>query len=426
MPSSSRKPMFYGWKLSILMLFGNFMFQGGAIYLMNVFIQPFGELYGWNRGQLGSAQGLGSFVGMAAAPLLASFAMRLGLRRTMLAGALCGGFSLFMLARIPDFWLFTLNFCLLWASSQACGGVLGNALMSNWFVRHRGKAFGLVNFGMSFGGVILPFAALFLTKTAGVQTACAILGSISLLVLVPGVWFLVRDTPEELGMRPDGDTAADADGEKDPAADPLAGEPEPTIRELLQNPLIYRVGFAFTFGILVGAGAVAQLKPRISDLGYDDTTAMAFLCVTALCAACSKYGWGWLADRLSPIRAAKMLFVTGAGAMALAFLPQNIVTVALFAVLSGLAMGSWTLFPAVLADIFGRAHFIAVYRVASVFVFFKSFGYIIMGKSHELSGSYDGAYLVFCALFAIGFFLVPREGTKYRRPPAGENAASAK
>ena len=365
---------------------------------------------------MGSAMGLGSFCGMAAAPVFASLAMRFSLRRIMLVGAVFGGITMFMMGRFTNLGLFTINFCLLWVAGQACGGVIANALMSNWFIKHRGKAFGIVNFGMSFSGAVLPFVALLLIKLFSVQTATAMLGGFSLLVLVPGIWFFVRDTPESMGLKPDGE-------EEEISAEPGperresdAAEPDeaPGIRELLRSPLVYQVGISFAFGIMAAAGVVGQLKPRFSDLGFSDFTAMAFMCATAFFTATGKFVWGWICDRVPPLRVARILFLYSIGAFLLAFLPPNIFTVSVFSVLCGLGMGgTWTVLPAVVVDVFGRKYFMAVYRVISLFIFFKSFGYIVMGQAHQMTGNYDAAFIIFCVLFGVAFLITPREGSKY-------------
>lgn len=405
--------VFYGWKLSLLAAFGNFMIQGGAVYLMNAFIEPFSGLYGWTRGEIGTALGIGSFFGMAAAPVLASLAMKVSLRLIMTLGALFGGISLFLLGQFTSLTLFTLNFCVLWIAGQACGGVIANALMSNWFVRYRGRAFGIVNFGMSFSGAVLPFVALILIKFFSVQTASAILGIVLLVVLLPLTWIFVRDTPESVGMRPDGiEPPASEEGELSRAE---AAAP-PTIRELLREPLVYRIGIPFTLAILASAGVVGQLKPRFSDLGFGDYTAMGFMCATAFFTASGKYIWGWICDKIPPLLAAKIFFLFCAGSFLLAFLPANLFTVAVFSLFCGLGIGgTWTLLPAVIVDVFGRANFMAAYRVIAVFLFFKSLGYIVMGWSYQLTGSYDAAFIAFCVLFIAGFALSPRVGSKYAR-----------
>ena len=416
-------PLFYGWKLGLLASLGNFLIQGSAVYLMNAFIEPFTALYGWNRGDMGLALGIGSFCGMGCAPFLASLSMRFSLRYIMTLGAVVGGITLFMLARFTNLWLFTVNLSLLWIAGQACGGVIANALMSNWFIASRGRAFGMVNFGVSFSGAILPFVALVLLKTFSVQTASAILGSFALFVLAPAVWVLVRDTPESIGLTPDGTPLACS-----PEESPAASEPSdvPNVADLLRSPLVWRIGLAFGILLLTCAGVVGQLKPRFSDLGFSDFAAMSFMCATAFFTASGKYLWGWICDRYPPITVSRVLCIVSIGAYLLAFLPPNLPSVIVFTVVCGVTMGGyWTCLPAVVVNVFGRKHFMAVYRVVGIFIFLKSAGYIIMGKAHQLTGNYDAAFLFFCCLFVVAFLLLPKEGTQYRGPQQAHQTAGA-
>ena len=407
MLSHRNSNVFYGWNLCLLASFGNFMIQGSSVFLLNAFIEPFQELYGWSRGDLGTVLGIGSFCGMAAVPLLASLSMKISLRWIMTTGALLGGISLFMLGQFSSITLFALNFCVLWIAGQACGGVVANALMSNWFIKHRGKAFGIVSSGMSLSGAVLPFVALILIKLFSVQMASAILGIFLLIVLLPTTWFFVRDTPESMGLIPDGTSPGEqgAPTENTPQA-PLS------IREFLRNPLTYRIGIPFTLSLMASAGVVGQLKPRFSDLGFDDFTAMSFMCATTLFIAGSKYVWGYLSDRFSPLKTARFFFLYSVGAFLLALLPSNLLSVSLFCLLCGLALGgTWTLLPAVVVSVFGRANFMAAYRVIVLFLFFRSLGYIMMGQIHQFTGSYDAAYIAFSMMFLLAFFISPSPGT---------------
>lgn len=59
---------------------------------------------------------------------------------------------------------------------SGCGGVIGNALMSNWFERCRGRAFGIANLGTSLSGAILPFVALLLLEFFSLEMTAAIMG----------------------------------------------------------------------------------------------------------------------------------------------------------------------------------------------------------------------------------------------------------
>jgi hypothetical protein len=272
---------------------------------------------------------------------------------------------------------------------------------------------------MSFSGALLPFTALILIKLFSVQTASVALGVFLLVVLFPATWLFVRDTPEAMGLKPDGAESGDDGESTEKGAAGTGGrqatvEAPPTVMQLLRDPLLYRIAIPFAIALIAAAGVVGQLKPRFSDLGFSDYWAMGFMCLTAFFTAVGKYLWGWICDTIPPLLTSKIFFLYCAAAFMLAFLPPNLFTAFTFSLLCGLGLGgAWTLLPAVVADVFGRSNFLAAYRVIALFLFLKSVGYMITGQTHRLTGSYEAAFVVFSCLCLLGFVLIPRKGTKY-------------
>ena len=168
--------MFYGWKIGLLSMGGNFMLQGTVLYCMNAFMEPLCVAYGWTRAELNISMAVAALVGQLAMPLAASLSARFPLRRLMTAGALVGGIATILQGMTGNLVLFTLLFTLAWSATQICGGVVGNALVSNWFYYFRGRAFGLVNAGTSLSGVVLPLASMALINAFDVSTAYLALG----------------------------------------------------------------------------------------------------------------------------------------------------------------------------------------------------------------------------------------------------------
>lgn len=49
--------MFYGWKIGLLSMSGNFMLQSCALYVMNAFMEPLCEVNGWSRDAINAGMG---------------------------------------------------------------------------------------------------------------------------------------------------------------------------------------------------------------------------------------------------------------------------------------------------------------------------------------------------------------------------------
>lgn len=405
--------MFHGWKLSLLGSGGNFLLHGGLIYMMNAFTEPLAAARSWERGDIGVAMSVAALCGALSMPLLSSLSLRMSLRLLMTLGALIGGASVIVMGQARSLGLFTLFFSIAWVSAQAFGGVIANILTSRWFERYQGRAFGVCNIGTSLSGAVLPFVLMVLIEHSDVSTAWTIYGCI-VLCMAPVCWVMIRDTPEMLGLHVD----------NLPGAVSLA--PPPTVvvplRRLLRNASVYRTGLAFGCALMAGSAVMSQLKPGLVDAGFASYPAMTFMCVAALCASLGKYLWGWLCDRCNPVIVARVLMVCNALTLSLVLLPQNVFTVAVFVVAFGTCTGGvWTTLPAVVAFHFGRECFVGVYRVVGTFVLLRAAGYLILGCSHALTGSYDAAFAIFaaillgCFILTLGLGKVPGEGMR----PAG-------
>ena len=156
--------MFYGWNLCALSTLGNLIIQGTAIYSMNSFIEPLFEAYGWSRTATSASMGIAALIGFGCAPLIGTLDMRIGSRKMMCIGSLLAAAALFGMGSTDNYYIFTACFCLVWAASQCCGGLVANGLLCHWFKVHRGLAFGIAAVGMSFAGSIIPIFPSFVLR----------------------------------------------------------------------------------------------------------------------------------------------------------------------------------------------------------------------------------------------------------------------
>jgi sugar phosphate permease len=388
--------MFHGWKICALTLSGNLMLQGSVTYVMNVFMEPLCDTMGWSRGAVNAGMGIATFVGQLAMPLMIGLSSRFALRHMMAAGALGGGGAMFFLGFSDNIWLFTLLYTLSCVATQACGGAVGNALVSNWFNRYRGRAFGLVNAGTSLSGAVLPLLALPLIHASGVKTAYMALGAVTML-LAPACLLLVRDKPEDLGLHADGSAAL-----RPHAHVPTAS----AFSKVMRNPGAYALGIAFGLALMCGSGVMSQLKPRFADVGLAPWPAVTLACVAALCSAASKYFWGWCCDRFTPVTATHLVMLLCAMSLCIGFLPPTLPGIIVFCIAFGSCIGGlWAVLPAVVSYYFGNDNFMSAYKFISIFILLRCLGFPVMGLSHDLTGSYAAADCVFLFLLLVALLL---------------------
>lgn len=404
---SRRLSVFYGWKLATIGSLGNLLLQGSVFYVMNAFVEPLVELHHWSRGEIGLSMGFASVMMTLSIPVGIMLTNHVSIRLLMTLGAFGGGLSYISLGYVDTIWLFAILFAIVWICGQFCGGAVATMLMNRWFLLYRGRAFGLVNMGSSLSGAFLPFIALILIDTVGVSWAYTLLGGLA-FILFPFCFQIVRDTPAELGLA--------MDGIRRRAAGSVPAPTESRIlplgwREIFKSRPMWIIGVSFGIGLMALSGVLSQLKPRFVDSGMTSYMAMTFMCLTALFGAVGKYVWGWICDLTTPLYTAKLLFLCNALSLSCIFLPQTFITILLFVIAYGVCMGGvWTVFPAVVAYVYGKKQFPHVYKYVSLFIAVKALGYVVIGLSHSLTGTYDLAYLFMILLLTAAFMIISTIG----------------
>ena len=160
------------------------------------------------------------------------------------------------------------------------GNLVVNVTIAKWFVERRGRASGIAAMGVSFAGIsITPFAA-FLIDEVGWREAWQWLALGAVLVLIP-VSFLMRRTPEDHGLYPDGKSAEEVagGGGARAAADYATSM---TRAQALRTRSFYLIVSAFGFGVLSVGVILINAIPYMEDAGYPRTTGALMITVVSI------------------------------------------------------------------------------------------------------------------------------------------------
>ncbi|RCG25011.1 MFS transporter [Sphaerisporangium album] len=262
-----------------------------------VLITPLEDEFGWTRGTISLAVSVNLTLYGLTAPFAAALMDRLGMRRVVASAlalvALGSGLTVFM----------TTSWQLV-----ACWGVLvglGTGSMAlvfvatvtdRWFVRHRGVVTGVLTAGGAAGQLVFLPVLAWLAEGPGWRTAALIVSGAALAV-VPLVWFLLRDRPEDVGL-----TALGAE----PGAVRLAA---PRGASALRALTVLRsAARTRSFWYLVGGFAICGAStnglvgthfiPAAHDHGMQETTAAGLLALIGIFDIAGTVFSGWLSDRV--------------------------------------------------------------------------------------------------------------------------------
>ncbi|MCH9018461.1 MAG: MFS transporter, partial [Chloroflexi bacterium] len=289
-----------------------------------------------------------------------------------------------------------------------------SVLVSRWFVRRRGRATGILFLSHSAGMITFPLIAGLVIKYRGWEDAWIVLGVLVWVLALGPVSMLVRQSPESMGLLPDGDPPDQlaAGGETKAASD----ESSWTLREAVRTPTLWLLALATGSLFLLQSGTNIHQGAYFLDQGLGLGVSAASLSLNAVFTGVGSLFWGWLVDRV-PVRytyAAVALMMAGA----LVLFPLADTTVEALAVASifGMAVGGILVVPVVAyANYFGRRSLSAIRGVTEPFVSLgQAIGAVFSGIIYDVTGSYKDAFLILSILgFAtIAMLLATRAPTK--------------
>lgn len=218
-------------------------------------------------------------------------------------------------------------------------------LVSNWFVRGRGTALGILLTGTSIGGFIIPPIATPLIESFGWRTAMMLVSLFIWLILAPSVMLFVKSRPSDIGLF--------ADGDSQPQTVVPTEATGLTFSQAIRTPLfwMFALGAALIFYPIFVTSQ--QLILQTAKVGF--TPWQSSLVQSGLFAASvvGKFLFGYLSDRSAP---ARVILICTAVMFASTFflLDLNAATALFFLVPFGLGYGgAIVLIQRLVADFFG-------------------------------------------------------------------------
>ena len=408
-------PFYYGWVVVGASGTAVFARMAPAITTLTVFIYPMSQELGWSRTLIAGAVSAGALLSIALSPAIGWAIDRFGSRPVLVGGVLTVGASMLSLAwaTIP------ITFYVAYASARVvfhtAAPIGAGTVASRWFIRMRGRAIGVIFLCGAIGGVVFTMLAAAVIDSHGVAAAWISLGAVTLAVsLLPNL-LLVAERPEDLGLRPDGDS------EERPHPNPLPeGEGTNdswTTREAVRTAsfwILVVMGFATFF---VHAGVNVHIAAYLRDQGLSLTSAASVVTASWVVSAVGSIGWGWLMERVPARLMYSGMMALLSAAVLLLFLASNLAGAFAAAVLIGLVAAGGNITPAVVyADYYGRASLGKIRGIGEIGVLVgQSTGPLLAGLAFDIRGSYALIFVAYAAIAAAGSVVV----LGARRPTRG-------
>lgn len=397
--------IFYGWTIVGASIVG--LATGWAaigIFSFGAFIKPLEMEFGWTRGEISLALAVINLTGIAMAPVLGFLVDKHGVRKILLPSSLMLGLltcSLFFLS--SNLWHFYLVWFLVAVLGCAATPLSYSKLIVKWFDRKRGIALGIGLAGVGLGAALMPPLAQALISSYGWREAYLGLGGLIVLVGFPILLIFLRNTPEQMGLRPDGDTFA----VEEKATNVIPGF---TLQETVRSKTFWLMFVIFLCIGTVVTSVIIHLMPLLIERGFTPAKAAQSQAILGLSLIGARVFAGYLMDRFfAPY--VSIVFMMGP-VIGLCILASGISGAPLYLaiVLMGMAIGAEF---DVMGYLTSRYSGLLSYGLIFGFLFAAfelgaAIGSVSMGYCHDITGEYTlvlwimaGLALFSCVLTAM-------------------------
>jgi sugar phosphate permease len=413
MPDRS-KGIFYGWYVVAACFLTLFLTTGTGFYTFSVFMIPLENTFGASRTAITGVNSLMALIAGFATPVIGILMHAWGPRRVVgLGGVLTGG-AFVLMSRATEVWhLYAFGF-LLGTGLSATTLIPNQTVVSHWFVKKRGRAMGIVMIGIALGGIVFAPLAHDLIEKLGWRNTYAVFGIVIAVVVVPLAVFIMRRSPELMGLRPDGEPMPP------PQADITGGGENAESLEGLAVPEAARTAsfwylFFVQFFMIMGTSIVtAHIVPIVTASpfgvaqGQDDAMMMGSRAIRdfLIVSIAGRFLGGYLAEHLSKRLVLAGQYVLLIGAALLLFKLDNIVVLYAFILLFGMGLGSAVVYPLLIAENFGLPSFSKILGIMGIaFTLGAAIGQVGAASIFDITDSYAGVFIVLMLVFGISAIL---------------------
>ena len=195
---------FYGWIIVGVANLGIFSSGPGQSHTFSVFLGPISKDLELSNSSIASAYGLATLIAAFLLPYMGKIIDKYGPRTSLIIISIILGISCIFFGAASNFLMLTVGFGFLRFFGQG-SLMLGCAnMVSQWFDTKRGFAMSLMALGFGISMAIHPPLSQLLIEQFGWKYAWVILGISTWIIMVPALYILAWNTPESVGLRPDG------------------------------------------------------------------------------------------------------------------------------------------------------------------------------------------------------------------------------
>lgn len=409
-----RPKFFYGWYIVAVGFLANVASAFTLASTLSVFLKPLTRDLGVSRGVFSLLRSGEGLIGAGMAPVIGSLVDRYGARWLMTIGAIVMGLGLLLLSQVEAFWQFVLvRWSLVTVGDAFMGYMVINVAIARWFTAKRGRAVAISSMGVGFAKVLMPVFAASMLVWLGWRNTWAVFGLLTLALVVGPAILLIRRSPEDMGLRPDGvpgsveplrggGPGAFSSGRTAAAEDVIW-----TRKEALRTRTFWLIVFVFGISSIGVTGLNLHVFPYVSDIGHSEVVAATVMSGIAVMQLAAPLLWGLLTERVDARKATMVKFLVQAAGFSLAISTSQLPLLYLGFLLYGFGLGGGMVLSEILwASYFGRLSLGRVRGLGLLLTHgFAALGPPFFGFLFDINRSYRVPFSIFAILLFTSAFL---------------------
>lgn len=401
MLSANKDGVFYGWRIVGVSFLAQFLAMGCSISIFGLFIPVLTSEFGASTMEANLGLSILTIFMAGSGAVIGPMLDKRSIRGVMISGTVLASVSFFLMSMATELWQLALLFGVGIAIGAAMFGPLAaNTVVAKWFSQNRGKAVGIASMGAPTGGFLLAPLIGFLLADSGWRDTLVIISAMH-LTLIPLLWLVIRNQPEDLGLTTDGIETIETEV--------LVQGRIWTTAQVFRAPNFWFLALAFGVAGVVAGSWNANVIPYSGDIGIGVDKASFFPSALGGTALLGTLIFGTLADKIS-IRLLlwSSFLMQGASFIFIRLIQPEFTSLMAAILVFGLAAGAMMpLMAAAIGRGFGPASFGRVMGfIGPVTLPFGFIGPPLVGYIRDVTGSYILAFDLFLVIFILASLIL--------------------
>ncbi|WP_347553133.1 MFS transporter (plasmid) [Pseudalkalibacillus hwajinpoensis] len=396
---------YYGWLIVAIAGLGVFFSGPGQTYSNAQFIDEYIKDFGWSRSQVSGMYSVATLVAGLAMIHVGKLIDRFGQRFMMVTVGTLFATACFFNSIVSSIWMLAIGFFLIRLLGQGSMTLIPNTLVAQWFVKKRGMALSFMTLGSFISAMAFPIINTWLISTWSWQVAWRFWGVLLLITFVPIAFFYVRNTPELVGLKPDGGESNKVKELKlGMGATVTEAEEDWTLQEAKKTRAFWAILLCVGIPAMVNTGITFHITSIFGANGLSYEVAAVVLSLMAVIGIPMSLISGYLTEQIKTNHLLLIIFVIELVLLILLLITRQFWIAVIFGTLWGIANGLERIVLNVIWPIyFGRKHIGSINGWGvTMGVLGSAFGPLPFGIGFDLFQSYTPVLLLTLVFPLIG------------------------